>query len=94
MLGHNWPNSANKPVHLQNTGSVRVNPGHGSLASQVGSGQVGSVSLTRFHLCRASLSPAHKGGQAIAITGCPGFFIGAEQHRRAEVRQPGWGSWI
>jgi len=30
---------ANKPVHLQNTGSVRVNPGHGSLAFRVGSGQ-------------------------------------------------------
>ena len=28
---------ANKPVHLQNTGSVRVNLGHGSLAFRVGS---------------------------------------------------------
>ena len=40
ILGHNWPNYANKPVytvHVQNTGSVRVNPGHGSLASRVGS---------------------------------------------------------
>jgi len=37
-------------VHVQNTGSVRVNRGHGSLASRVGSG-LGSVSLTRFHLC-------------------------------------------
>jgi len=36
-------------VHVQNTGSVRVNPGHVSLASRVGSG-LGSLSLTRFRL--------------------------------------------
>ena len=40
----------------QNTGSVLVNPGHGSLASRVRSGH---VSLTRFHLCRAAYLRYH-----------------------------------
>ena len=50
-------------IHMQDPGSVRVNQDHGSLASRVGHGSqasrvgsgLGSVSLTRFHLCSEAL---------------------------------------
>ena len=52
ILGHNWPNWPNRSVYTSvlwyASKTPRVNPGHGSLAS--GSG-LGSMSLTRFHLC-------------------------------------------